>query len=105
MKLWSEILNLQLCAHFLNTHAIPIDGENRMSVSPLKQLCRYVIAGVLACALPLGMWAQDAAQSSAAQPSQPNLPQAPTPAAKTFTLTDYSKPRRAFPNVIAPYER
>src|SRR5205814_10459191 len=49
------------------------------------------------------MWAQDAAQGSQAQTSQ-SLPQAPTPTAKSFTLKDYSKPNRAFPNVIASYK-
>jgi outer membrane protein TolC len=74
-----------------------------MSFSWLKCAVRYTIAVSLIAALPVGMWAQDAAQGSQAQTSQ-SLPQAPTPTAKSFTLTDYSKPNRAFPNVIASYK-
>src|SRR5438876_11628748 len=75
-----------------------------MPLSMLKCAVRYSVAVLLIAALPGVLWAQDAAQSATAQSSQANLPQAPpTPAAKSFTLTDYSKPNRPFPNVIGSY--
>src|SRR5438094_10318739 len=72
-------------------------GEDRMSLSSLKSAVRYSMAVVLLAAMPASLWAQEGAQgsqgqSSQPQPSQGNLPQAPAPpAAKNFTITDYSK--------------
>jgi len=62
------------------------------------------MAVLLIAAMPLSLWAQDAAQSSQPQSPQGNLPQAPSSATKNFTLTDYSKPNRPFPNVLASYK-
>ena len=82
-----------------------------MSLSSLKSAVRYSMAVVLLAAMPASLWAQEGAQgsqgqSSQPQPSQGNLPQAPAPppAAKNFTITDYSKPNRPFPNVLASYK-
>jgi outer membrane protein len=75
-----------------------------MSLSSLKCVFRNVIAGFLVGALPVSMWAQDAAQPSQAQGSQApaaqTLPSAPH---RRFEMTDYSKPRGYFPNPLAPY--
>jgi outer membrane protein len=76
-----------------------------MSFSSLKCAVHYCMAVLLIVALPAGLWAQDAPQNPPAQSSQTNLPQAPSSGAKNFTLTDYSKPKRAFPNVIGSYTR
>jgi outer membrane protein len=74
-----------------------------MSFSWLKCAVRYTIAVSLIAALPVGMWAQDAAQGSQAQTSQ-SLPQAPTPSAhRQFEVTDYTKSKGYFPNPIGPY--
>jgi len=73
-----------------------------MSFSWLKCAVRYTIAVSLIAALPVGMWAQDAAQGSQAQPKAA-LPQAPGATHREFQVTDYSKPKRHFPNPIAPY--
>jgi outer membrane protein len=84
--------------------------KNRMSLSSLNHAIRNKIAVFLLFAFPLSLWAQDAqtanAQGQNATPSQSStqsaLPQAPsTP--HPFVVKDYSKPKRAFPNVIAPY--
>ncbi len=73
-----------------------------MSLSSLKSAVRYSIAVVLLAALPASLWAQDAAQGSQAQPKAA-LPQAPGATHREFQVTDYSKPKRHFPNPIAPY--
>ena len=74
-----------------------------MSFSWLKCAVRYTIAVSLIAALPVGMWAQDAAQGSQAQTSQ-SLPQAPAPTAhRQFEVTDYTKSKGYFPNPIGPY--
>src|SRR4051812_12768927 len=81
-----------------------------MSLSSLKHALRHVIAVFLLLAFPLGLWAQDA-QSAGAQPpssspqqSSPQaLPPAPSSHQHPFVVEDYAKPKRAFPNVIAPY--
>jgi outer membrane protein len=77
-----------------------------MSLSSLKHALRHGIAVTLLFAFPLGLWAQDAqavpAQSSSQQSSQA-LPAAPSSHQHPFVVEDYSKPKRAFPNVIAPY--
>jgi len=65
--------------------------------SPARLLAVVAVAGVLA----VGSWAQEPA-ASGAQPAA--LPAAPQPATQQLTFKDYSKPRPAFPNVLAPYE-
>ena len=67
------------------------------SNSALRLLTALAMAGVLA----VGSWAQEpTAQTPAAQAA---LPAAPQPATAPASFKDYSKPRPAFPNVIAPY--
>jgi outer membrane protein len=86
------------------------DGEYRMSLSSLKCAFQHVTASLLLFAFPLSLWAQDAqtagaqAQSSPPQQSstQSALPQAPSNQHE-FVVKDYSKAKRPFPNVIAPY--
>src|SRR4051812_3695474 len=81
-----------------------------MSLSSLKHALRHVIAVFLLLVFPLGVWAQDA-QSAGAQPpssspqqsSSQALPPAPSSHQHAFVVEDYSKPKRAFPNVLAPY--
>jgi len=79
-----------------------------MSLSSLNCAFRQLIALILLFASPLGLWAQDA-PSGAAQTNQPSqsssqsLPSAPSSNQHRFVVEDYSKPKRAFPNVIAPY--
>src|SRR5215470_5692323 len=74
-----------------------------MSVSPLKSFCRYAVAVLLVVALPLSLWAQDAAQTPPAQSSSATLPQAPGSTHRQFEVKDYTKPTAHFPNPIAPY--
>ena len=81
-------------------------GDNRMSSGFLRNSFRQLIAVALLCAFPVGLLAQDAqAQSqTGATASTSALPQAPATASPhEFVVQDYSKPKRAFPNVIAPY--
>lgn len=77
-----------------------------MSLSSSKNALRHVMAVFLLFAFPLGLWAQDAqsvpAQSTPQQSAQ-GLPAAPSSRQHTFVVEDYAKPKRAFPNVIAPY--
>lgn len=77
-----------------------------MSLSWLKCVSRHVITVVLIGALPLSLCAQDAqtssTQSQPSAPAQANLPAAPSQHQR-FEVTDYSKPKRHFPNPIAPY--
>jgi len=54
---------------------------------------------IIACAIT--GWAQDATQNAPSAP-QPAAVQAAQP--QSFRNVDYSKPRAAFPNVLAPYE-
>ena len=62
---------------------------------------RLLAAVAMAAVLSAGSWAQEpAAQTPAAQAA---LPAAPQPATAPASFKDYSKPRPAFPNVIAPY--
>ena len=84
--------------------------KNRMSLSSLNRAFRHIIAVVLVFAFPLGLWAQEAqsagtqAQSSPPQQaSSQALPPAPSSRHQSFVVEDYAKPKRAFPNVIAPY--
>ena len=81
-----------------------------MSLSSLNCAFRQLIALILLFAFPLGLCAQDA-PSGAAQPQNASpapsstsaaLPQAPS-SRQQFVVKDYSKPKRPFPNVIAPY--
>ena len=81
-----------------------------MSLSSLNRAIRNKIAIFLLFPFPLGLWAQDAQappqQEQNSPPSQSSsaaLPQAPASNQHRFVLPDYSKPKRAFPNVIAPY--
>jgi outer membrane protein len=79
-----------------------------MSLYSLNQTFRRVIALCLLFAFPVGLWAQDAqpvpAQSNPPQPSSSQaLPAAPNSHQHPFVVEDYAKPKRAFPNVIAPY--
>lgn len=78
-----------------------------MSLSSLNDGFRNVTAVLLLFAFPLGLWAQDAqpvpAQSSPQQSSSQALPAAPSSHQHPFVVEDYAKPKRAFPNVIAPY--
>src|SRR3954470_21570748 len=81
-----------------------------MSLSSLNDAFRNVIAVFLLFVFPLGVWAQDA-QSAGAHPpssspqqsSSQALPPAPSSHQHAFVVEDYSKPKRAFPNVLAPY--
>jgi outer membrane protein len=79
-----------------------------MSLYSLKCAFRNVTVIVMLIALPLSLWAQDAqptgAQNAAAQSqSQSAAPQAPASQQHSFVVKDYTKPKRAFPNIIAPY--
>lgn len=78
-----------------------------MSLSSLKHALRHVMAVFLLFAFPLGLWAQDAqpaaAQPATEQPPSQALPPAPSSRQHPFVVKDYSKPKRAFPNVLAPY--
>lgn len=78
-----------------------------MSLSYLKCSLRLALAAFLMLLLPLTLWAQDAQianpQSQNTAPPQSALPQAPPSGRHEFVVKDYSKPKRAFPNVINPY--
>jgi outer membrane protein len=77
-----------------------------MFLSSLKCAFREVTALILISGLPATLWAQDATavQTQAPASSQTSLPAAPaTSSAHAFEVRDYTKPHRAFPNVIAPY--
>ena len=81
-----------------------------MYLSSLKCAFRELIAIGLLLIFPLSLWAQEAQSaaaqnqnSAAPQTTQSALPQAPASNQKQFVVTDYSKPKRAFPNVLAPY--
>jgi outer membrane protein TolC len=77
-----------------------------MPLSSLRNAFRQVTTIALLCAFPAGLTAQDAQtqNQTTTPPSQATLPQAPTAKpGNEFVTTDYSKPKRSFPNVIAPY--
>jgi outer membrane protein len=79
-----------------------------MSLSWLKCAFAPALTALLLFTFPLALGAQDApsptAPPDAAQSSsQPGLPAAPSSNAHPFAVTDYAKPKPAFPNVIAPY--
>ena len=66
--------------------------------SRLKSTVRLIAAIALSGAMPA---------SSSAQTAQSSLPPAPQPAQtapQPLTFQDYSKPRAAFPHVLAPYQ-
>jgi outer membrane protein len=75
-----------------------------MPLSSLPNALRQLIAASLLI-FPAYLSAQDtSAQAGANAPqTQSNLPQAPATSAHHFEVSDYSNPKRAFPNVIAPY--
>jgi len=82
-----------------------------MSLSFLRDIFRPLSAGLLLSLFAASLMAQDSPpqnQTSASSPPSA-LPQAPASSSTTpasthqFEVTDYTKPRRAFPNVIAPY--
>ncbi|HEX3738250.1 MAG TPA: TolC family protein [Terriglobales bacterium] len=79
-----------------------------MSLSSLQCAFRNIMAVILLFVFPLSIWAQDAqpapAQTNAtAPPSSQALPAAPSSHQHSFVVEDYAKPKRAFPNLIAPY--
>ncbi len=77
-----------------------------MFLSSLKCAFRQITALALVGGLPATLWAQDATpgQTPATTSSQASLPTAPaTSSSHAFEVRDYTKPHRAFPNVIAPY--
>ena len=82
-----------------------------MSSSSLKCAFQHVTASFLLFVFPLSLWAQDAQTTNAAAgqtatPSQSSTPSAlpQTPSNRhEFVVKDYSKPKRPFPDVIAPY--
>jgi outer membrane protein TolC len=82
-----------------------------MSLFSLKCALQRGVAIILLCAFPLSLWAQNASGDPAqngnnapAQSTSPSaLPPAPSADPHPFVVTDYTKPKRAFPNVIAPY--
>src|SRR5579872_7449002 len=81
-----------------------------MSLSSFNHAFRHVMAVFLLFAFPFGLWAQDAPsagaqpQASSSQQSSPQaLPPAPSAPQHSFVVEDYAKPKRAFPNIIAPY--
>jgi outer membrane protein len=51
----------------------------------------------------VGAWAQDSQSSVPGSSQAPQTASAPAPQAQRFVMEDYSKPRPAFPNPIAPY--
>jgi outer membrane protein TolC len=77
-----------------------------MVLSFSKSILRQLTAVLLVSAFPASLAAQDSQtqNQTAAPSSQASLPQAPTAkSGNEFVTTDYSKPKRPFPNVIAPY--
>lgn len=77
-----------------------------MLLSSWKSEARKVLALALLAVFPALMLAQDTqpAQTQTAASPQSTLPPAPaTSSGHSFEVKDYTKPHRAFPNVIAPY--
>ena len=71
------------------------------SISVMFGVLHGAAALILAALMIPAMWAQDT-------PSMPAAPSAQTqsatpPASQSFNVKEYSKPRSAFPNVVAPY--
>lgn len=69
-----------------------------MPLISLNSAARMLYATVLAVMLPAGVQAQDAALPQAPQPAPVHTSQ------RQFSLQDYSKPQKSFPNVLAPYK-
>jgi len=73
----------------------------------LRNSLRQLVALALMWVFPAGLMAQDSQtqnQASTPSASPSSLPPAPaTTFRHQFVVTDYSKPQRPFPNVIAPY--
>ena len=81
-----------------------------MHWSSLKCASRQLTAILVLSAFPLSLRAQNAASAeqgpttAPAQASQSALPQAPSSSqGRQFVVTDYSKPKPSFPNLLAPY--
>jgi outer membrane protein len=73
-----------------------------MSLSGLNSATRLVAGVALTAMLGASGWAQQS--QSATNPALPQAPQpAPVQTSQQLGFKDYSKPRSAFPNVIAPY--
>jgi outer membrane protein len=68
---------------------------------PHRKSINYLFSVLFIMACAITGWAQDATQSAPNSP-QPAPVQAPEP--QNFRTIDYSKPRGAFPNVLAPYQ-
>jgi outer membrane protein len=73
-----------------------------MHLPCLKSKTGWFLGILLTLTVTMGAWAQDTTQASAPAASQAAPVSAPQP--QRFVMEDYSKPRAAFPNVIAPYE-
>jgi len=80
-----------------------------MSFSFLRHALRQSMTAAFLCVFSVGLMAQDS-QPQNPPSSQSSLPQAPAASApatpsgqRAFEVKDYTKPKRAFPNVIAPY--
>lgn len=75
-----------------------------MSFSSVKCLLQKGIVLAAVFIFVSAIWAQQSSDQASAASSQAGLPPAPTSSsARSFVVTDYTKPHRAFPNVIAPY--
>jgi len=79
-------------------------------MSLLKCVFQRALAVFLLLVFPVALWAQDAQSAAPQTPdnvaqanSQSALPSAPAANQHPFVVTDYAKPKPAFPNVIAPY--
>ena len=76
-----------------------------MAFSRLKCALSPLLAGILVCSYSAQLWGQDAQtmQGATNGSAQANLPQTPSAHQQQFVLRDYSKPKPAFPKVLAPY--
>jgi outer membrane protein len=77
--------------------------------SRFSRLVAYIVVGISAlAAMSVAGRAQQSPTPAAGAQSTQGTTQAPQPqqlpSAQAFVLKDYSKPHRAFPNLIAPYE-
>jgi outer membrane protein len=70
-----------------------------MSLFRVNSVKTWIIVASLA-GVSVGATAQDS--SAPTQPSQAQVPAAPQP--QQYVSTDYSRPARSFPNIIAPYK-
>jgi outer membrane protein len=73
-----------------------------MHLPCLKSKTGWFPGILLTLTVTMGAWAQDTTQASA--PAAPQAAPVSAPQPQRFVMEDYSKPRAAFPNVIAPYE-